>query len=391
MDLLTRDDLKSFLTDRRGPCVSVYLPTRRGGGEADPIRWRVHVKEAERRLTAAGLRTPEARLLLGPARALLEEPSFWRSQSDGLAAFLAPEFVRLYRLPVAFADRVVAARHFHVKPLLPLVCGNGRFFVLALSQHAVRLLQGTRHGVGELDLRGVPRSLAEALLAHEPEQPFTFHGRRAGAGAGAWGGVFHGHGVGIDDPKEELLHYFQKIDRGLHALLREEKAPLVLAAVDYLLPLYRQASTYPHLVATGVEGNPERLSNQELHDRAWPLVEPGFRQALERAQAQYRQLAGTGRTAAEPAEVVAAAARGEVETLFVALDREVWGQFDAATGRVEEHSAEEPGDEDLLDVAAGGALAHGGTVHAVGSGQVPGGGPLAAVFRLPLAKRGKRP
>jgi hypothetical protein len=42
-------------------------------------------------------------------------------------------------------------------------------------------------------------------------------------------------------------------------------------------------------------------------------------------------------------------------------------------------------------VAALQTLAHGGAVHAVASGQVPGGGLLAAVFCLPLAKRGKRP
>jgi hypothetical protein len=391
MDLFTRDDLKTLLTDRPGPCVSIYMPTRRGGAEADPIRWRGHVKEAEHRLTAGGLRGPQARELLEPARQFLDEAPFWRTQSDGLAFFLAPQFRRLYRLPVPFADLVVVGRRFHVKPLLPLAGGSGRFFVLALSQHAVRLLQGTHHGASPVDLSGVPRNLAEALLTHEAEEPFTFHGRRAGVGAGSSEGIFHGHGVGIDDTKEELLHYFQKVDRGLHPLLREEKAPLVLAAVDYLLPLYRRANTYPHLVATAIEGNPDRLSEQDLHDRAWPLVEPGFRKARERALAQYCGLAGTGRTAGDLASVLAAAHRGEIETLFVALDHQAWGRFDPATGRVEERATPEPGDEDLLDLAAAGVLGHGGSVYAVASGQVPGGGPLAAVFCLPLPKRGKRP
>lgn len=391
MDLLTNDDLKALLKDRSGRCVSLYMPTSRGGGEGDPIRWRGLVRQAEQRLTATGMRAPEARRMLGPCRHLLEDGLFWNNQGDGLALFLAPEFLCVYRLPIPFPDLVVVARHFHVKPLLPLVGGDGRFYVLALSQRAVRLLQGTSHGVRAVDLKGVPRSMAEALLTHDAEEPFTFQGRRPGEGAGSWEGIFHGHGVGIDDAKDELLHYFQKIDRGLHPVLREERAPLILAAVNYLLPMYRLANTYPHLLEKGIEGNPDRLSNQELHDRAWALVEPSLRRPRERELARYGRLAGTGRTACEPARVVPAAHRGGVETLFVALDRQVWGHFDPVTERVEEHGEEGPGDEDLLDLAAAATLAHGGTVHAVASAQVPGGGPLAAVFRLPVGAPGKRP
>jgi hypothetical protein len=210
--------------------------------------------------------------------------------------------------------------------------------------------------------------------------------------------------VGIDDSKDELLHYFQKIDRALHPLLKEEKAPLVLAAVDYLQPIYRQANTYPHLVEQGAEGNPDRLSSRELHDRAWPLVQPLFAAAQQRAAAQYRQLAGTGRASGELEAVVAAACEGRVETLFVALGRQVWGTFDPTRGRVEQHTSPLPmspagetggavgfGDVDLLDLAAAHTLRHARAVLAVEPEQVPSGTEVAAIFCLPLAKHGKRP
>ena len=67
--------------------------------------------------------------------------------------------------------------------------------------------------------------------------------------------------------------------REMYEVLREEQAPLVVAAVDYLLPIFRQASAYPHLLQRGIEGNPDRLSEKELHDRAWTLVEPSFQAA----------------------------------------------------------------------------------------------------------------
>jgi hypothetical protein len=389
MDLFTRDDLKTLLAEHRSPCISLFMPTHRGGAEEDPIRWRKHLAEAEERLVKAGWRTAEVKELLAPGRRLLDDMTFWKNQSDGLAAFVAPQFLRLFRLPLAFKDLVVVANRVYITPLLPLLSGNGRFFVLALSQNAVRLLQGTRQSVSEVDLKGVPRNLAEALLTHDRDEPLTFHARPTSGGG--WGAIFEGHGVGIDNKKEDLLRYFQRIDQGLHPLLREAKAPLVLAAVDYLQPIYRQANTYAHLLESGIAGNPDRLSSKELHDLAWPLVQPLFEEAQQRAAAQYRHLAGTGHASGDLEAVVAAAYDGRVETLFVALDRRVWGVFDPSAGHVEQHEQALFGDVDLLDLAAAHTLAHGRIVYAVEREQVPSNTDVAAIFCLPLPKHGKRP
>jgi hypothetical protein len=386
MDLFTRDDLKALLAEHPSPCISLFMPSHPGGAEEDPIRWRKLLAQAEELLVKGGWHTQE---LLAPGRRLLDDSTFWKNQSDSLAAFLAPQFLRLFRLPLAFTDGVVVGNRFSIVPLLPLLSGDGRFFILALSQNAVRLLQGTRHSVSEVDLRGVPRNLAEALLTHDRDEPLTFHARPTSGGG--WGAIFEGHGVGIDDKKEDLLRYFQRIDRALHPLLREEKAPLLLAAVDYLQPIYRQANTYAHLLEKGIDGNPDRLRSKELHDRAWPLVEPAFKAERERAAAQYRQLAGTKHASRDLEEVVAAAYEGRVETLFVALGRQVCGIFDPAAARIEEHKEASFGDVNLLDLAAAHALAHGRTVYAVEPDQVPGGADVAAIFCHPLPKHGKGP
>lgn len=386
MDLFTREELKTLLQEHPGPCVSVLMPAHRGGAEQDPIRFRKLLTEAEKSLIAGGRRSPEARELLAPARELLDDPIFWRNQSDGLALFLAPGFLHCYRLPLALEEQVLVGARFVVKPLLPLLTDDGRFFVLALSQKGVRLLQGTRFHVSEVDLKGVPASLAEALLTHEAKEPFSFYGRRGGAGAGSWGGIFHGHGVGIDDSKEELLHFFQKIDRGLQPLLSKERAPLVVAAVDYLLPIYRKASTYPYLLEAGIEGNPERLSNEELHARAWRLVEPSYRKRMEEAAGLYRRLTGTSRTSGALAEVVPAACAGRIETLFVPAGAPRWGRYDASAGVVE-HPRPEAGDEDLFNLAAVEVLHHGGAVYTEALDEADGDRGLAAIYWLPQHRK----
>jgi len=379
MDLLTRDELKTLLLDLPGPCVSLFMPAHRGGAEQDPIRFRKLLTEAEKRLTAGGQRSPEARELLQPARELLDEPLFWHNQSDGLALFLAPGFLRYYRLALAFEEQLLVEKRFVVRPLLPLVTGDGRFFVLALSQKGIRLLQGTRFQIRELDVAGVPASLAEVLGPADRDEMRTFHAHPTG-GRGNWGAIFHG--VGFVDHKTDLLRYFQRIDRGLHELLHKERVPLVVATVEYLLPLYRQANTYPHLLEQGIEGNPDRLSNQELHTKAWSLVEPGYRKTLEGAAGLYRRLVGTGKTSCELREVVPAACEGRIETLFVPAQAPKWGRYDPASGVIE-HAQPELGDEDLHNLAAVHVLRHGGAVYAVTPDELPGGTGLAAIYWLP--------
>ena len=64
---------------------------------------------------------------------------------------------------------MAVGERFHVKPLLPLFAGDGRYFVLALNLDNVRLLAGSHYSLAEMDLPDTPRSLEEALKYDEFE------------------------------------------------------------------------------------------------------------------------------------------------------------------------------------------------------------------------------
>jgi hypothetical protein len=185
------------------------------------------LREAEELLTGQGRRTPEAKELLAPAEALLEDVPFWLDASEGLAAFLAPGFFRFYRVPLLLDDRVVVADHFHVKPILPMVTGEGRFYVLILSHKALRLLEGTPDTIQEIDLRKVPINVAEAY-AYGDEPP-----RREAVATGTrpnWPpAVFETDGIAENTTRDDLLEYFHRVDCGLRELFSDEQTPLVLA------------------------------------------------------------------------------------------------------------------------------------------------------------------
>jgi len=383
VDILDKQDLERLSQHEGGWHVSIYMPTHRAGDQIqqDPIRLKNLLNQAQEELVARGLRRPEAEALLQPARDLFPDRPFWQNQGDGLALFASGDVFNTFRLPFDFEERLVIGRRFHLKPLLRLLSGDGRFFVLALSQNSIRLLQGTRYAVGEVDLESVPQSLAEALRFDDPERRLQWrtstgppHGSASASGGPPTGGV-------SEDQKDRILRYFHKVDAGLQELLADLRLPLVLAGVDYLLPLYRQASAYRYVVEEEVQGNPDEVEARDLHQAAWHIVGPLFARERQEAADLYRQLEHTERASADLGEVVPAAHYGKVDTLFVALGVEQWGTFDPEADRLAVHDEAASQDEDLLDLAAAQTLLHGGTVYAVEPEQVPGGEPLAALFR----------
>ncbi|MHB1294673.1 MAG: baeRF7 domain-containing protein [Anaerolineae bacterium] len=385
MALLSLEELQSLWETHDGWCVSLYAPMVRVGQETAQNRIRVKnlLDEAEERLIAAGLRRPEAKALLAPAETLAPDETFWNHQSDVLALFLSAGDMRAYRLPLYLEPMVTIGMRFHIKPLLPLLSNDGRFFVLTLSQHGARLLEGTRDTL--VEVQDMPEDLEEALRLDDFPEELQFHTQSASPGLSGGGrpAIFHGHGGGEDETKRLIAQYLGRIDTTLSPLLADEQAPLVLAGVEYLHPIFREASSYNHLVRAGIEGSPDDISDDALHARAWRIVEPLFTEERRQAEERFRRLSGEGHETAisDLAGVVAAAHYGRVEALFVATDAQRWGTFDENALEVVQHDEPEPGDEDLLELAAIQTLRNRGIVYADERSRLPGNGEIAALLR----------
>ena len=387
MDIMTRAELEQLMHKEQQWCVSIYMPTHRAGREAqqDPIRLKNLLGEADKRLSDKGVGRRDIQKMLEPASKFLQDSYFWQHQSDGLAIFISPNRVRRYRLPLNFAELIDVTDHFHIKPLLPLFTGDGQFYILALSQNVVRLLNGTRDSVSEVDIGQVGGSLAEAIPSVNHQMSLQLHTSGSTGGVSGSGSVsFHGQaGGGDESAKNELLRYFRLVSDGLTEFLKGDRVPLVLAGVEYLLPIYKEANTYPNLIDTVIKGNPDLLRADELHKSAWEIIRPHFQAAQEEAVAHYQQLAGQAseRVADTLEKIVPAASDGRVETLFVAAGVQEWGVFNPVTSEIEIHDQIESGDESLLDLAVVQTYLKGGIVYAVEPEIVPGGTSAAAVLR----------
>ena len=388
MEDLTLDHLTELSLQSATPAVSIYMPTHRAGPETrqNPIRFKNLVQDAYQQLLDRGLNPREADGILAPAQALLDNYPFWQHQREGLALYVAENDFHYHRLPFEAAERAVVSRSYYIKPVLPLFTNNGHYYILAVSQDEVRLFEGTRHTVGQIDL---PDDTPENIQAVMPSNSAWQRGQirtassRAGAVGGDSGDILSGVGEGDEVHKERLGRYFNMLDRALKSLYANWRAPLVLAGVDYLLPIYRENSEYANIMPEGITGSPEHLRPDELQQQAWPIVEPYFRKETEAAIEEYGQGAAIGQATDDLAAAMTAANAGRVSKLFLAIDAQAWGDYDEQTGELRHVQDEQGADDDLalLDYIAITVLRKDGVVFVLPKEEMPTDSTVAAVLR----------
>lgn len=409
METLTRRDLDALLAAEGPHCVSLYMPTHRTGREIreDGTRFANLIRRTEDELRAKGVKGLKLQSILDSLGEMRQDGVFWQNQSDGLAIFFNgfEEGRKVFRLPLAFKEQVVIAQRPHVRPLLPLLQGDGRFYILAVSQNTVRLFEGSRFSVHQIEDERLPKNLREALNIDEYKQSLqvsTMRGNSTGVHgqptSGRGNAHFHGHGAGDEKKGDELLPYFRRIDQALGEMFGVEEAPLVFAGIEYYFPMFKEACQYNHLVEEPITGAIEIATPQELHARAWPLVEGRFQRLRDAELERLRTPQDPRPHSTDLAEILSGARVGRVETLFLAEDREEYGHvaFDEETAELREEirGTDEGRGEDLLNVAAVETLRTGGKVFAVPADHLPGESSAAARFRwaveaAPAAGRGE--
>jgi len=304
----------------------------------------------------------DAKEILAPAYEL-DNDEFWRHQNNGLAIFIAPNFFRYYRLPFNVKEEVVVSNRFHVKPLLPLISNNGRFYILAISQDIVRLLEATRYQINEIDLNNldeVPKSFSETVKREFPKD------------------------IKNRDQEEEIKRFFEQLNAGIEDLFREDDpVPLVLFGVEYLIPIYKAASDYPNLLEDAVACDPQGLKPKEIHEQAWKVVYPYFQKSKKVEIERFKEIASNNPKSCSSSfsEIVKAAYYSLIDTLLITLDEEQWGVYDAKNNVVELHNSQQADNEDMVDFVAVHTLINSGKVFYLNPEQMPVNSTAAAIFR----------
>ncbi len=370
IDLPTMEQYRALTRTRADACVSLFVGTTPLSQHTDVARIELGnlLKEACRQLEEGGLERARLAAIREPILDLIDDDEFWRMQANSLAVLATPDQQWTFRLANQLGSQVEVSDRFHLKPLLRAITFPQTAFVLALSENAVRLLEVLPSGPPvEVKVSGLPRDAA-AAAGKSSINDRSPSGRIQGS----------------EGKKVRLSQYARKVDAALRPILAGRHTPLVLAATEPLASIYRLINTSVDLVAGGIDGNPDRITDAELAQATRERLDRLYAAQIADFASLFATRSADRRTTSDLSDAARAATFGAIDTLLVDIDEVVIGTVDENSGAVA--IADHPGRESygVVDEIAGRALATGATVLAVRKADIPGGAQLAAILRYPV-------
>jgi hypothetical protein len=371
---------KELLKPHAAPCISIYMQTSRCFPEnvQDPLRFKNLVSKAERDgIRSVGKRTISP--LIDQLRQLQEEREFWTHSLDGLAVFISPDYFRVFRLQQPVYEQAHLSDVFFIKPLIRIFQMAERFQLLVLTKTEVRLYEGNRYRMNEIELApGVPKTMIEAL-GSEMTPPHMTVASFGGVGHGA--SMRHGHSSRKDEEEIDDERFFRAVD---HAITEHHSKPsglpLILAALPQHKSLFRSLSQNPFLMKEAIIGDPRLLDEETLRELAWEIMEPHWQQKVDELRARFEEELSKSLGSDNPFYITEAALSGNVSVLFLDQERIYPGGIDKRDGDIS-FSMAAGNEHDVFEDLAIAVLGKGGEVLVLPPDKMPTASGVAAIYR----------
>lgn len=364
--------IQTLLEEPSEICVSIYMPMFRWGREVrqNEIRYKNLIKDASSLLSSDEVCSEEQRSAILQKLEDLgsdENHDVWKHPTAGLALFVTPDSIEIQQMHTTLMEQVHVGERFYLRPLLPALHGDGQFVLIAVSQKHVRLFEGNSEELHERVPDDMPENLKDALNIDDYITSIQHFSYSTGSDVDT---MYHGQGAGEDDHKANILQFFHRIDEPLSEFMEGRTDPLVFAGVKYLYSIFKEAIDYPHLLPDSVNGNWDNATPEQLHEKAWEVVQPHFEKASEDAISNYNDAYGQNRATHDLETILRASEMGAIETLLIRENASLWGHVDG-DGHVQDDGEPCEISHDLLDDAAVQTLKNGGDVFVVRENDFP--------------------
>jgi hypothetical protein len=361
--MMIPDDLKK-LAAIDGPCLSIFQPLRDDFSQVTKSETRLNAaaQKADVLLTEKGFNAADREEFLRPIFKVAENTD-WSGRTGSMVVFRAPGLTQVSFWPDTLKLQVHLADEFFILPLLAGVAAQRNSWILTLSIQKIRLFRGTLQGLSEVVLpKGLPRNLADAGGFDKPDH--DLESRSApGAATGQTAPVRSGTSSAHETQRRHLHDFFKMIDRAIQPILAGSADPLILAAVEREIALYREVNTYAALFEQAIHGSPESLGEERLHKTALELIAANPAKTRDQVRREMDAAAGRGLLVTDPAAIHEAAGIGQVERLFL--------------------DANPQADENLINATALAVIHNSGTVIC---SEALGGSGVAAILRYRVAQ-----
>jgi len=383
MELLTKELIQELLAADQAPCLSLYMPAHQKHPEnrQDIILFKNLVRQMKESLLqkySAG----ETQKHLEPFENLAEDNNTWNQKFDGLAAFSATGVFKVVGVHKSFEELAIVADSFHTKPLRQYLQSLDNFHVLGLSLHDIRLFEGNRHSLTEVELTAdTPKTINEALGDELTERHTTV--ASYGGSGGESTPMHHGHGGRKEETEKDTERFFRIVANKIYEQYSKPSGwPLILAALTEHHSLFQKVNKNPLLLTNGITINPSSVSPDKLANMAWEIMEPDYNMKLDKLVARFEQERVNGKGSDDYKVVAVAAVEGRVDTLIVETDRIIPVRItNLVTGNTQKKDLINPKVDDLLDDMGELVMKMGGEVMVLPTGKMPSETGLAAIFR----------
>ncbi|MEH0154985.1 hypothetical protein V6R21_12640 [Limibacter armeniacum] len=373
MKLFSENKFKELAKIRDKLCMTIYIPTSRAGkrvleGEGK-IRLRNQLKKVEKMLDQKGLDNKEREQFMEPVVALLDDHVLWHHLSDCLVIFRTSKMMTFHTLPIETEEMTYMSDRLYLTPLIPLINGVCRFFILSLNQNNVKFFEGTRYSIADVYIEDImPQRLAETERFTEKERSLQHHS--------SGGTVYHGQGKNKDYKEIELENFLREVDKGMMKMLHDEDAPLVIAATPNVASSFMKICSYPHVHKRFITGNHEGVNRTVLHEKALRVLQPVLDTGKLSILRNYKKLQTKGKTTAGVWNSLPKALDGRVEALLInKTSKDIFGYYEEKTHSVSPASkskVSDPSDaENLSHMAIINTINNGGKVYMVDDRQMP--------------------
>ncbi len=389
MKIFNNQQFKKLHETTGNTVLSFFIPTQRhstDGYKTDKLHLKNLLSKAESELVKIkGLEEKEAKEHLRPANELLENYDFWKYNAGLLAIYIIDGELEYFRLPLPQTESsyFIGKRPF-LLPLIPELNDDGQYYLLLLNLDRIRLYEANRDSIYEIDID--PEEVAVSFTEEESEME-NMGNLQAQSNVGEGGAMFHGHGDGSDEEKKvTILNYFHRMTNMLEPLLNQRPLPLFLAGVDYLIPLFQEASKYNALKKGHVSGAFTGEDIKALHKKSWGIAGPYFDENREERVEDFRkkkamQLALDN----DSAKIIKASISGGVDTLFLNTShRHLWGTFNETNYSLSFDDCPTGHNHCLIDLAAAHVINNGGKVYFLSPDKMPKESQMVATLRYEI-------
>lgn len=296
-----------------GKKISIYMPTHPvSSGQAvqeDGIRF----KNALSSIQASDDYDESAMSdTMDELHELANDMDFWKHRTVSLAIFADKDGYQTVSLPYDLTEACYVDDQYRIGPLVAMQGLGSDFFLLDINHTRPRLLEGTPSGCSELVIKDMPGSFES--MTEDTEYGKELQHQSGGVGS------FHGH----DDEaalQDDAMRYYKKIAGAVDAHISDHTEPLLLAGVQSRVAAMRPLLSYSHALDDYLEGNSEAMNEQELYNKATPVIE-GFNAKRRSDLVQEFNETVPGRTATGTEGIESAASNGRVAKLLLPCFRQ---------------------------------------------------------------------